>query len=116
MGYSFINSIFQYHLNCAVKNSETGEIIKEFKAREVTDKELSGGYVPGGIASFGNNYSIATADNIFDLLKPNKTSIVIEGDTYILASKRTLKHLSFGSYGKQSTFKEYVLIMEWKLC
>ena len=73
---------FNYDMQVVIKDSETGQEIVSFKARENAPNVNNAGFEAGGVASGGHSYSIATNANVRGLIKSYKHQAFIDGVEY----------------------------------
>ena len=87
MGYNNNSFEFNYELDVVIKDAKTGVEVCSFKARENTQVVNDANFEAGGVASGGQNYSIATNADIHQLIKPYAQQAVIDGVEYKVLSK-----------------------------
>lgn len=78
---------FNYELNVELINAETGEHICMFKARENTPLVNDANFAGGGIASGGQNYSIATNEDVHEKIKPFSQQAIVDGVEFKVLNK-----------------------------
>lgn len=87
MGYNNNEFEFNYDLDVVIKDAKTGAVVCTFKARENAPVVNDAGFEAGGVASGGQNYSIATNDDIHKLIKPYSQQAIVDGVEYKVMSK-----------------------------
>lgn len=87
MGYNNNGFEFNYDMEVVIKNAKTGAVVCTFKARENTQVVNDAGFEAGGVASGGQNYSIATNADIHQLITPYAQQAVVDGVEYKVLSK-----------------------------
>lgn len=87
MGYDNNSFGFNYDLDVVIKDGRTGVEVCSFKARENAQVVNTAGFEAGGVASGGQNYSIATNSSVHDLIIPYAHQAVVEGKEYKVMSK-----------------------------
>lgn len=93
MGYSNTDFYFNYDLKVRIIDSETGEKLKDFDAREFSEEVNSASIVSGGIASFDQKYAIATSADVKGIVEAYTCQAIISPDT---PYQREFKVLSTG--------------------
>lgn len=80
---SMKEGLMSYELVCYVIDKDKGKVLATFNAREIMPAEKQFSPVLGGIASLGQNYSIATKDAKIELI-PNNYKLRIGGNTFLI--------------------------------
>lgn len=79
---NYIDGLYCYDLECVLFEKNSGNILKQFKARQITARELNVGTVLGGIASYSQSMQLATLElDSFDI-QPKNHKIKIGEQTY----------------------------------
>lgn len=97
---------FNYDLGVVIKHRKTNEVVVTFNARENAPVVNDAGFEAGGIASGGQNYSIATDAEIYDIIKPYEHQAVVDGVEYKVLSKnysRSSLRTVFGKKNRRET-------------
>ncbi len=87
MAYNNNSFDFNYDIEVKIVDSKTGDTIAKFNARENAPLVKDANFEIGGVASGGQNYSIATNAKIHDLIQPYKQQAIIDGVEYKVLSK-----------------------------
>ena len=102
---SILDGLMQYDLQCELFEKLTGKIIQRFNAREVDALDVRSSPAMGGIASLGQNYTIATKEDV--KIIPNTHKIKIDGIVYMVVGVKSYsKKMPYGRTLNLSQKKE----------
>lgn len=87
---------YDYDLDAVMLIAKTREVICKFSAREVDMRQLNAGFAGGGIASGGQNYTIATSENIKQAVKGKIDPKIIAYSCQVIVDGVEYKVLSVG--------------------
>ncbi len=87
MAYNNNTYDFDYDIEVLIVDSNTGEKVAKFNAREYSPMVNDANFEAGGIASGGHNYSVATNAKIYDRIEAFKQQAIIDGVEYKVMSK-----------------------------
>lgn len=110
--YNMFQSLYQANLTCYLIDDESGKEVSRFMAREYGEKSLTSGFVPGGIASGGQSYMIATTDECVKKAEAMRSKVKVEGMPFLVTGKKINMLNPIRGYGGPGKIVEYVLILE----
>lgn len=110
--YSMYNSVYQYNIDCTLVNEDDGAVLGKFWAREVTPRSLSSAFVNGNIGSLGQNYTIATLDEVARGAEEMRCAVLIGSNKYRLVGKKINALSPIRGYKSVNKFAECVLVLE----
>lgn len=109
MAYDNNSYGFNYDIKAKLYKSKTGEFIKAFNVREYGQETNGASFAAGGVASGDSSYVVATNEDVYNLIVPWGTQVIIDGTEYKVLSKGTVRSSVGFSYGKPK--KETVIYL-----
>jgi len=101
---------YNYDLDAVLLISKTREVLCHFSAREVDTRHFNAGFAGGGIASGGQNYTIATSENIKQAVKDKIDPKIIAYSCQVIVDGVEYKVLNVGDtnsrVGALNTFND----------